>query len=40
MTEQKKGAYKYFRDEGDHMEIANSRTSYIDEVRASAPFAD
>ncbi|KAG7444641.1 Ku DNA-binding complex, Ku70 subunit [Guyanagaster necrorhizus] len=33
VTEQKKGAYKYFADLGDRMEVANVRTSYIDEDR-------
>lgn len=32
ITEQKKGSYKYFIDLGDHMEVANSRTVYLDEV--------
>jgi len=32
VTEQKKGVYKYFVDLGDRMEVANSRTVYIDEV--------
>ncbi|KAJ8592867.1 Ku DNA-binding complex, Ku70 subunit [Rhizopogon salebrosus TDB-379] len=31
VTEQKKGAYKYFVDLGDRMEVANSRTVYLDE---------
>ncbi|KAG1735345.1 SPOC like C-terminal domain-containing protein [Suillus paluster] len=31
VTEQKKGAYKYFVDLGDRMEVANSRTVYVDE---------
>jgi ATP-dependent DNA helicase 2 subunit 1 len=30
---QKKGAYKYFVDIGDRMEVANARTVYVDEVR-------
>ncbi|KAK0199409.1 SPOC like C-terminal domain-containing protein [Desarmillaria ectypa] len=33
VTEQKKGAYRYFADLGDRMEVANVRTSYIDEER-------
>ena len=33
VTEQKKGAYKYFVDLGDRMEVATVRTSYVDEVR-------
>ncbi|KAK0472013.1 SPOC like C-terminal domain-containing protein [Armillaria novae-zelandiae] len=33
VTEQKKGAYKYFVDLGDRMEVADVRTSYIDEDR-------
>ncbi|KAK0470359.1 SPOC like C-terminal domain-containing protein [Desarmillaria tabescens] len=33
VTEQRKGAYKYFADLGDRMEVANVRTSYIDEER-------
>ena len=33
MTEQKKGAYKYFVDLGERMEVATSRTVYIDEDR-------
>ncbi|OAX41910.1 Ku DNA-binding complex, Ku70 subunit [Rhizopogon vinicolor AM-OR11-026] len=31
VTEQKKGSYKYFIDLGDRMEVANSRTVYLDE---------
>ncbi|KAG6372151.1 SPOC like C-terminal domain-containing protein [Boletus reticuloceps] len=31
ITEQKKGSYKYFVDLGDRMEVANSRTVYLDE---------
>ncbi|KAH0833364.1 SPOC like C-terminal domain-containing protein [Lanmaoa asiatica] len=31
ITEQKKGSYKYFIDLGDRMEVANSRTVYVDE---------
>ncbi|EIW83647.1 Ku DNA-binding complex, Ku70 subunit [Coniophora puteana RWD-64-598 SS2] len=31
VTEQKKGSYKYFVDLGDRMEVAESRTVYIDE---------
>lgn len=31
VTEQKKGTYKYFVDLGDRMEVANSRTVYVDE---------
>ncbi|KAG0705785.1 SPOC like C-terminal domain-containing protein [Suillus ampliporus] len=31
VTEQKKGAYKYFVDLSDRMEVANSRTVYVDE---------
>lgn len=34
VTEQKRGAYKYFVDLGDRMEVIESRTSYVDEVRA------
>ncbi|KAN0092527.1 SPOC like C-terminal domain containing protein [Tylopilus felleus] len=33
ITEQKKGSYKYFIDLGDHMEVANSRTVYLDEAQ-------
>ncbi|KIK96288.1 hypothetical protein PAXRUDRAFT_826120 [Paxillus rubicundulus Ve08.2h10] len=33
VTEQKKGSYKYFVDLGDRMEVANSRTVYLDEDR-------
>ncbi len=33
MTEQKKGSYKYFVDLGDRMELVNSKTRYVDEVR-------
>ena len=33
VTEQKRGAYKYFVDLGDRMEVVESRTSYVDEVR-------
>ena len=32
IAEQKKGAYRYFADLGDRMEVAVSRTSYVDEV--------
>lgn len=32
MTEQKKGAYKYFVDLGDRLENVVSRTSYVDEL--------
>jgi len=32
VTEQKKGAYKYFVDLGDRMEVATARTTYVDEV--------
>ncbi|KXN91753.1 ATP-dependent DNA helicase II subunit 1 [Leucoagaricus sp. SymC.cos] len=31
VTEQKKGSYKYFVDLGDRMEVATSRTAYVDE---------
>ncbi|KAA1467266.1 Ku DNA-binding complex Ku70 subunit [Dentipellis sp. KUC8613] len=31
VTEQKKGSYRYFADLGDRMEVAESRTIYIDE---------
>lgn len=34
VSEQRKGAYKYFADLGDRMELANSRTVYVDEVRS------
>ncbi|KAJ7637214.1 SPOC like C-terminal domain-containing protein [Mycena rosella] len=33
VTEQKKGAYKYFVDLGERMEVATVRTTYVDEVR-------
>ncbi|KAF7335370.1 hypothetical protein MSAN_02347900 [Mycena sanguinolenta] len=33
VTEQKKGAYKYFVDLGERMEVVTSRTVYIDEDR-------
>ncbi|KAG6901967.1 hypothetical protein C0995_006196 [Termitomyces sp. Mi166 len=33
VTEQKKGAYKYFVDLGDRMEVATTRTVYVDEAR-------
>ncbi|KAF8149083.1 SPOC like C-terminal domain-containing protein [Crassisporium funariophilum] len=33
VTEQKKGAYKYFVDLGDRMEVATVRTTYVDEDR-------
>ncbi|KAI0308968.1 Ku DNA-binding complex Ku70 subunit, partial [Amylostereum chailletii] len=33
VTEQKKGAYRYFVDLGDRMEVAESRTVYVDEGR-------
>jgi hypothetical protein len=32
VTEQKKGTYKYFIDMGDHMEVVQSRTAYVDEA--------
>lgn len=32
VTEQKRGAYRYFVDLGDKMEVAESRTLYVDEV--------
>jgi ATP-dependent DNA helicase 2 subunit 1 len=32
VTEQKKGAYKYFVDLGDGMEVAGVKTVYLDEV--------
>jgi hypothetical protein len=32
VTEQKKGAYKYFVDLGDKMEVVESRTTNVDEV--------
>lgn len=34
VTEQKKGAYKYFVDLGDKMEVVESRTMHVDEVCA------
>ena len=34
VTEQKKGLYKYFADFGDRMEVVDTRTSYVDEVRS------
>ena len=37
VTEQKRGAYKYFVDLGDRMEVVESRTSYVDEVRTPQP---
>ena len=37
VTEQKKGAYKYFVDLGDRMEVAGVRTVYLDEVRLTFP---
>jgi ATP-dependent DNA helicase 2 subunit 1 len=33
ITEQKKSAYKYFVDLGDKMDVVESRTTYVDEVR-------
>jgi hypothetical protein len=33
VTEQQRGAYKYFVDLGDRMEVVESRTTYVDEVR-------
>ncbi|KAJ7265502.1 ku70-like protein [Mycena haematopus] len=33
VTEQKKGSYKYFVDLGERMEVATSRTVYVDEDR-------
>lgn len=35
VTEQTKGSYKYFIDLGDRMEVATSRTVYVDEVDSS-----
>jgi hypothetical protein len=35
VTEQKKGAYKYFVDLGDRMEVAGVKTVYLDEVSRS-----
>lgn len=32
VAEQRKGAYKYFADLGDRMEVAESRTAYVDEA--------
>lgn len=32
ITEQKKGAYKYFMDLGDRMQVVDVKTAYIDEV--------
>lgn len=32
MTEQKKGSYQYFVDLGDRLEIAISKTVYVDEA--------
>lgn len=32
VAEQKKGAYKYFVDLGDKMEVVESRTTHVDEV--------
>ena len=37
ITEQKKGAYKYFVDLGDRMEVATVRTTYVDEVSRFSP---
>ncbi|RPD54794.1 ku70-like protein [Lentinus tigrinus ALCF2SS1-7] len=31
ITEQKRGAYRYFADLGDRMEVVGSRTAYVDE---------
>jgi ATP-dependent DNA helicase 2 subunit 1 len=36
VTEQKKGAYKYFVDLGDRMEVAGVKTVYLDEVSQSS----
>ncbi|KAF8193327.1 SPOC like C-terminal domain-containing protein [Pholiota molesta] len=33
VTEQKKGTYKYFVDLGDRMEVATTKTAYVDEDR-------
>ncbi|VDC04946.1 unnamed protein product [Peniophora sp. CBMAI 1063] len=33
VAEQKKGAYKYFADLGDRMEVVDTRTAYVDEER-------
>ncbi|KII89726.1 hypothetical protein PLICRDRAFT_562396 [Plicaturopsis crispa FD-325 SS-3] len=35
VTEQKKGAYKYFVDLGDRMEVVEAKTVYIDEAQES-----
>lgn len=35
VTEQKKGAYRYFADLGDRLEVASVRTAYVDEVGTS-----
>lgn len=32
VTEQKKGSYQYFVDLGDRMEVAKSKTVYVDQV--------
>lgn len=34
ITEQKKGAYRYFADVDGKIEVVTSRTSYVDEVRS------
>jgi ATP-dependent DNA helicase 2 subunit 1 len=34
IAEQKKGVYKYFVDLGDRMELAQSKTAYVDDVRS------
>ncbi|KAI0050512.1 Ku DNA-binding complex, Ku70 subunit [Auriscalpium vulgare] len=36
VTEQKKGSYRYFVDYGESMEVAESKTEYVDETRESA----
>ncbi|KAI0682970.1 ku70-like protein [Cerioporus squamosus] len=33
ISEQKRGAYRYFADLGDRMEVVTSRTAYVDEER-------
>ena len=35
VTEQKKGLYRYFADLGDMMEVVDTRTAFMDEVRFS-----
>lgn len=37
VTEQRKGAYRYFIDEEDGMKVVNVKTDWIDNVRSTQP---